>query len=115
LVYDYHTNNKARGTDMLKLEIDSVEESEEWLTLWVNLDGVEFGTKFEFTNDSYGICSNGSVYDADNYPLTESDVEVVAVRNAVRNLADGNATFVPHATDGQLTDNSHGQENATRH
>jgi len=50
---------------------------------WVELNGVDYGTDFEFDGDVYGITDDNRILDADGCPLTEGDLQTVAVRNAL--------------------------------
>ena len=51
---------------------------------WFELNGIDYGTGYEFDNDTYAISVNGQILDADGFPLTEGDHETIAVRNQLQ-------------------------------
>jgi len=50
---------------------------------WVELDGTDYGTNYEFDNTTYGITDDDVILDCDGAPLTEGDFETIAVRNSL--------------------------------
>jgi len=57
---------------------------------WYEVNGEDYGTGIEFEDDVYGVSDcNGETEILDCYgcPLTESDYETIAVRNALKNAA----------------------------
>ena len=50
---------------------------------WFELNGADYGTHREFNSDVYGITDDGSILNADGYPLTEGDFETISVRNTL--------------------------------
>jgi len=50
---------------------------------WYVIDGIDYGTAWEFDNDVYGVTDDDVILDVDGRPLTESDYETIAVRNAI--------------------------------
>lgn len=52
---------------------------------WYVLDGEDHGTGYRFNNDTYAICSDGAVLNADGCSLEcESDYEYIAVINTIK-------------------------------
>jgi len=51
------------------------------MTQWVQLSGIDYGTKCEFENDIFGITPDNVILDCDGLPLTEGDHITIAVRN----------------------------------
>ena len=61
--------------------------TDETTIYWFNLDGTDFGTEYVFDNDRYGIAETGdvsTVLDEDGSPLTDGDIETIAVRNSIK-------------------------------
>ena len=50
---------------------------------WFELNGVDYGTGYEFDGSDYGLTDDNVILDADGSPLTEGDVETIAVRNTI--------------------------------
>lgn len=50
---------------------------------WYELNGVDYGTDWEFNGSIYGITKDGSILDEEGYPLTEGDFETIAVLNTI--------------------------------
>lgn len=53
---------------------------------WYRLDGVDYGTGHTFDGAVYGITDDSIILDEDGCPLTEGNVETIAVRNTINQL-----------------------------
>ena len=71
----YHTGRKMKTVTVNELEND--------VHRWVELTGTDFGTKYEFNNDVYGITNDDVILDCDGSGLTDGDYETIAVRNSL--------------------------------
>ena len=85
----------------------SVIETNENGVKWVELNGLDFGTNYQL-KDVYGVTEDDRILDCDGSPLTEGDLQTVAVRNALENAEgtkmeitniDKNGQFDIHNTD----------------
>ena len=59
-------------------------------TYWFSITGVDYGTGYEFDENMYGVVESGihsHVVDENGYPLTDGDVETIAVKNSI-NITD---------------------------
>ena len=61
----------------------TVKEIENDGRRWVELNGTDYGTDYEFENSVYGVTDNNEILDCDGSALTEGDFETIAVRNAL--------------------------------
>lgn len=62
---------------VIKLENDGIQ--------WFELNGVDYGTNYEFNLDVYGLTEDDRILNCEGHPLTEGDVETIAVRNTIKN------------------------------
>lgn len=50
---------------------------------WYRLNGTDSGTDWEFKNKEYGVHKDGTILDCEGRPLTEGDLETIAVKSAI--------------------------------
>lgn len=60
-----------------------IEKTENDGRQWYQITGIHDGTGCEFNNDEFGICEDGTIIDADGYPLTPGDWQTIAVENLI--------------------------------
>lgn len=53
---------------------------------WYLISGLDTGTGYEFENEAYAVCNDGTILDCDGCPITDMDTLAVAVENAVATL-----------------------------
>ena len=68
------------------------DQYDEKTTYWFRLTGTDYGTKYEFDGDVYGIMENidgeSVVVNSDNCALVDGDYQTVAVRNSITITAE---------------------------
>ncbi len=67
---------------MTNVTVKEIEISENNVR-WVELNGKDYGTKCEFTNEVYGVTDDDTIIDCDGIPLAEGDHNTIAVRNSL--------------------------------
>lgn len=60
--------------------VKTIETNENGVT-WYEINGVDFGTGFEFENETVGVTDCGRILDCDGCPVTAGDGLEVAIRN----------------------------------
>ncbi len=66
-------------TNVTVKEIDNNEKN----VRWIELNGTDHGTDYEFDNETYGITEDDRILNCDGCPITEGDYQTIAVRNSV--------------------------------
>lgn len=57
-------------------------------TAWFDINGTDSGTGWEFDGaETFGLTDDSRVLDCDGCPLTEGDLQEIAVKNALVNYA----------------------------
>jgi hypothetical protein len=52
-------------------------------TKWVELNGADHGTAWNFDNETFGVTDDNRILNCDGCPLTPGDNQEIAVRNAL--------------------------------
>lgn len=50
--------------------------------VWYKIDGTDLGTDWEFDNEEFGVCDDGTIVDSEGYPLNPGR-QLTAVENAL--------------------------------
>lgn len=78
----FNGKGKAR-TDTRRDEMATATKTENDGRQWFELNGVDYGTEYEFDGSVYGVTDDNVILDADGCTITEGDVETIAVRNTI--------------------------------